>query len=216
MLDSNKDILLGDFGGTKDQASIHEGGPQTGTYSWGWADMNARFSKFDYKSEVYAFGLNAYYILHGEPLFSRQDANAYLNNETKNEKGNNRELLRSTINRCLNDDPNQRPSFKILHGEVFYYIIEELCRNSSDDDEFKTVKLILTLGTRDLVNHYNTVDKNTPLMFACRFNQASVVEALIGKGADPNFLGVETALHFAANGRMECVEVLVEAGTNLN
>jgi eukaryotic-like serine/threonine-protein kinase len=74
MLTVNLDVLLGDFGGTKDEQSIAEGTEQTGIYTWGWADSDARAKKFNYKSEVYSFGLCIYYIIHGEPLFSRDNA----------------------------------------------------------------------------------------------------------------------------------------------
>jgi serine/threonine protein kinase len=72
MLDANCNVLLGDFGGTKAQEGNEPGKKQTGTYTWGWADSNARANKFDVKSEVYAFALCAYYLIHGEPIFSRK------------------------------------------------------------------------------------------------------------------------------------------------
>jgi len=81
MLDAHLNALLGDFGGTKDQETIDKGGQQTGLTSWGWADSNARCRNFNKASEVYAFALCAYYILHGEPLFSRKDPQAYLDNK---------------------------------------------------------------------------------------------------------------------------------------
>ena len=42
MVDEHGQVKLADFGGTKDQASIDTGNKQTGLYTWGWADMNAR------------------------------------------------------------------------------------------------------------------------------------------------------------------------------
>jgi len=87
MLDACRNVLLGDFGGTKDQDSIDRGGEQTGLTSWGWADVDARWKKFSSTSEVYAFALCAYYLLHAEPLYTRDDPKAYDNNTKKNEKG---------------------------------------------------------------------------------------------------------------------------------
>jgi len=80
MLDAEGNVLLGDFGGTKAQDSIEPGKDQTGTYTWGWADANARNRMFDEKSEVYAFALCAYYLIHGEPLFTRAKPEAYIDN----------------------------------------------------------------------------------------------------------------------------------------
>jgi len=80
MLDAKGNVLLGDFGGTKAQDSIEPGKDQTGTYTWGWADANARNRMFDEKSEVYAFALCAYYLIHGEPLFTRAKPEAYIDN----------------------------------------------------------------------------------------------------------------------------------------
>ena len=47
---------------------------------------------------MYAFALCAYYILHGEPLFSEANVAQYNDNTAKNEKGKTYELLRETIN----------------------------------------------------------------------------------------------------------------------
>jgi len=73
MLDVNYNIKLADFGGTKDASTIIVNVEQTGLYSHFWADANARAGKYDMKSEVYAFGLNAYYFIHGESLFDKKD-----------------------------------------------------------------------------------------------------------------------------------------------
>lgn len=102
MVDGNLDLKLADFGGTKDEASIAAGTNQTGVFSWGWADANARAAKYDKTSEVYAFGLNAHYIIYAESLFSRDDVTAYLQNSTKSEKvKNDRYMLQGLINKCL-------------------------------------------------------------------------------------------------------------------
>lgn len=86
MLDAGVNVLLGDFGGTKDEASVVNNSEQTGTHTKFWADSNARASKFDYKSEVYAFGLTCYYILQAEPLYGRFNEKTYYNNEARNQK----------------------------------------------------------------------------------------------------------------------------------
>jgi serine/threonine protein kinase len=84
MLDENLNIKLGDFGGTKDEASINIDSEQTGVFTNLWADANARAGKYDMRSEVYAFGLNAYYIIHAKSLFNKKDQDAYLKNIVKN------------------------------------------------------------------------------------------------------------------------------------
>jgi serine/threonine protein kinase len=73
MLDAALNVLLGDFGGTKDQESINTGAIQTGITTWGWADLSARHHNFTIKSEAYAFALCIYYILHGESLYTKSD-----------------------------------------------------------------------------------------------------------------------------------------------
>ena len=71
-------------------------------FTWGWADSNARAGLYSKESEVYAFGLNAYYILFAEPLFTRADERAYENNTTKVQHGyNDAFFLQGTINMCL-------------------------------------------------------------------------------------------------------------------
>jgi len=74
---------LADFGGTKDEASITADAKQTGTFSRYWADMAARKGKYGKKSEVYAFGLLAYYLIFGEPLYSEKNEQQYLENELR-------------------------------------------------------------------------------------------------------------------------------------
>jgi len=72
---------------------------------------------------VYAFALCAYYILHGKPLHTRADPRASDNNTKRNEQGYDWELMRTTINECLQDDPDARLKFEELQKEIFYYYI---------------------------------------------------------------------------------------------
>jgi serine/threonine protein kinase len=126
-------LLLGDFGATKDEASLQGNSEQTGLYSKFFADADARAGNFGPKSDVYAFALCAYFILHGEPLFNEQNENAYDNNSAKNEKGRlTWNMLKTTINNCLKDDPNERPDFKEIEGEVLNLTIWELCRKRTE------------------------------------------------------------------------------------
>jgi len=120
MVEEDGTIRLGDFGGTKDQASIQTDSNQTGVFTWGWADSNARIGKYSKECEVYAFGLNAYYILYAEPLFTRDDQNAYLQNQFNldNDFGDEY-FLQGTIKSCLLDDPSERPTFEFLEKDVF-------------------------------------------------------------------------------------------------
>lgn len=73
MIDEKGHVKLADFGGTKDQESVDAGGQQTGLYTWGWADHKARAGEYSKESEVYSFACLGYFILFGEPLFSRDD-----------------------------------------------------------------------------------------------------------------------------------------------
>jgi hypothetical protein len=77
MVSHSINLLLGDFGATKDEASLQGNSEQTGLYSKFFADADARAGNFGPKSDVYAFALCAYFILHGEPLFNEQNENAY-------------------------------------------------------------------------------------------------------------------------------------------
>ena len=87
-------MLLEDFGATKDEQSLHNNSKQTGLFSKYFADSEARSGRFGPASVVYAFALCAYYILHGEPLFSEKNENAYTHNTGRNEKGEIYELLK--------------------------------------------------------------------------------------------------------------------------
>jgi serine/threonine protein kinase len=83
LVDGEGLVKLADFGGTKEVAIIDAGGGQTGLFTWGWADSNARVGNYSEKSEVYSFACLGYYILYGEPLFSRENPKAYTNNTAK-------------------------------------------------------------------------------------------------------------------------------------
>jgi len=98
MIDENNQVKLADFGGTKDQASINAGDNQTGVFSWGWADFQARQGKYSKESEVYSFACLAFYMLKGEALFTRKDEKAYLDNKTNiNYASHNSYLLQGTL-----------------------------------------------------------------------------------------------------------------------
>jgi len=128
MIDVDGNIKLADFGGTKDQASIDAGGNQTGVFTWGWADFQAREGKYSKESEVYSFACLAFYMLTGEPLFTRDQEQQYLQNTpTLNYARYDSELLRGTLKKCLLDDPQQRPSFLFLEKDIFYQCVVTLC-----------------------------------------------------------------------------------------
>jgi len=80
MVEKYGTIRLGYFGGTQDLVINKTNWSQTVEFTWGWADSNARDGRYSKKSDVYAFGLNAYYILYAEPLFTRANENAYEKN----------------------------------------------------------------------------------------------------------------------------------------
>jgi len=113
---------LADFGGTKDEASITADAKQTGTFSRYWADMAARVGKYSKKSEVYAFGLLAYYFIFGVPLYSEENEQQYLENELRIERKDCPPafLLAGIINMCLDCDPSKRPSFEDLEKSIFF------------------------------------------------------------------------------------------------
>lgn len=87
MIDENGQVKLADFGGTKDVASIEAGNKQTGLFTWGWADIAARSGNYSEKSEVYSFACLCYYILFAQPLFTRDDEPAYLENTSRVKHG---------------------------------------------------------------------------------------------------------------------------------
>ena len=114
MVSKSVNLLLGDFGATKDEKSLQENSEQTGLYSKFFADAAARAGNFTPASDVYAFALCAYFILHGETLFNESNEKAYDLNTEKNKKGSNHELLQKTVNICLADDHDARPDFNDL------------------------------------------------------------------------------------------------------
>jgi len=141
-------LKIGDFGGTKDQAGLEEKG-QTGLFSKYWADMMAREKKYSMESEVYAFGLNVYYIIFAKPLYSKDDEHAYLENKHGlggkefNEAMNEAEfLLIDTIKACLDDDPTQRPTFATLEKSIFNRCISTFCKQKKDGFDVKALELI--------------------------------------------------------------------------
>jgi len=158
MLDACRNVLLGDFGGTKDQDSIDRGVEQTGLTSYGWADSDARWKKFSSTSEVYAFALCAYYLMHAEPLYTRDDPKAYDNNTKKNEKGNRFVLMQTTINQCILDDPSARLTFEQLQGEIFHHLIAELCYEATQAADCEAVGLIEKYGTHQLLNYHEIAE----------------------------------------------------------
>jgi len=79
-IDEEGQLKLGDFSSTKDQASIDAGGNQTGVFTWGWADKEAREGNYSKTSEVYSFACLTYYMLTATPLFTRDDEETYLSN----------------------------------------------------------------------------------------------------------------------------------------
>ena len=91
-------VKLGDFGGTKSQAEIDAGGKQTGSFTWGFADNFARIGKFSLASEIYAFAVTIYFIIHTQKLFTQEDEKGYLWNTTKVTKGQDHELLQKIMN----------------------------------------------------------------------------------------------------------------------
>jgi len=129
MIDEEGDVKLADFGGTKDQASIDAGGNQTGLFTWGWADKQARDGKYSKTSEVYSFACLAYYMLTATPLFTRDKASTYENNTAEiNYYYQDWALLQGTLKSCLKDDPKDRPTFEFLEMEIFYQCVDILCR----------------------------------------------------------------------------------------
>jgi len=105
---------LADFGATKDEESIQNNCKQTGTFSYYWSDSEARTKRYSKKSEVYAFGLLAYFFIFGVPLYSDKNKKDYLANSTRIEEEDCDPsfLLAGTINQCFDDDLSKRPEFE--------------------------------------------------------------------------------------------------------
>jgi len=114
LLFENHVAKLADFGATKDEETIQTNKMQTGTFSFYYADSEARNKKYSKKSEVYAFGLLAYFFTFGVPLYSDKNKQQYLANTARiEEKDCPLELLLAgTINQCFDDDLSLRPSFE--------------------------------------------------------------------------------------------------------
>jgi hypothetical protein len=53
--------------------SIDAGGNQTGLFTWGYGDKEAREGKYSKTSEVYSFGCLAFYMLTATTVFTRDD-----------------------------------------------------------------------------------------------------------------------------------------------
>lgn len=135
--------------------------------------------------------------MHGEPLFNEKNENAYDKNTAKNEKGSRWELLQDIINKCLHDDPEERPDFVMLSGEIFYCLIRQLCeeegdpfrvffKEKADEADLKAIKFIEKFGTPELVNHKNVSLNNNSVHIACETDRPFVLKALLAKGANPD------------------------------
>jgi len=186
----NGNLLLADFGGTKDEQSIKDGNKQTGVFSMFWADVKARAGQYSMASEVYAFGVCAHFLIWGQQLFGDHNKQAYLDNTKKSNNCGNCDhlLLQGIINWCLSDEID-RPTFEILEREVFYHYLLALLRAREDD---KALALIRDYATLPILSHHEKETTNTCLMRACYRGRLSVVKAIVeyrndkGEGVDLN------------------------------
>ena len=81
LVSGQQTILLGDFGATIDE---EREGAQTGLFSKYYADSNARNKNCTKETDIYAFGLCLFFIIHGRPMYTRDNAQAWLDNSEKN------------------------------------------------------------------------------------------------------------------------------------
>jgi len=77
MVSEQVTILLGDFGATTNQERLDG---QTGIFTEHYADLDARFKRFSWASDIYSFGLCAYFILWGRHLYTRDNHKQWLDN----------------------------------------------------------------------------------------------------------------------------------------
>lgn len=124
MVTAQMTLKLGDFGATTTEERLDS---QTGTHSAYYADLNARNSKFNAKSDIYAFGLCAYFLIFGVHMYSKENAQAWRNNTETAKKSEDLFILQAMINRCLLDKPEDRPDFKLLAGEIAFELIFLYC-----------------------------------------------------------------------------------------
>jgi len=149
----NGQLLLADFGGTKDEESIVAHQHQTGIFSMFWADSKARVGQYSMASEVYAFGVCAHFLIWGQPLFHKGNQEQYLANTVKSKNSRNDAfLLQGIINWCLSDI-EERPTFVILEMEVFYHLLRALVTAKNEEADAKAVDLIKNYATLPILNY---------------------------------------------------------------
>jgi hypothetical protein len=117
---------------------------------------------------VFAFGLNAYFILFGESLFTRANERAYFENLTKVKPNDFHEtFLQQIINMCLDSDPTKRPTFDFLNMEVFQQCIFILLRQGTEKATMQAVELIKASATKSMLDYQNEDYGYTCLFHAC-------------------------------------------------
>jgi hypothetical protein len=84
----------------------------------------------------------------GRHMYSKENANDWLNNKETNKKAKfyyDGMLLRGLINSCLVEDPQERPEFGLIAGEVAVELIKQYC---SKKDTFYDAKAV------EFIHHY--------------------------------------------------------------
>ena len=92
----------------------------------------------------------------------------------------------------------------------------------------ETVKTSQTANILELLHYYkadvdsaNELDGATPVMFACKQSDVTLLKALLKKGAQPNSKDLKgfTPLHYcfqSSNPSLHCVRLLIDHGANIN
>jgi len=140
MVSGRVTILLGDFGATTNQERLDG---QTGIFTEHYADRDARFKNFSWASDIYSFGLSAYFILWGRHLYTRDNHQQWLDNSEKGKNaGSDAWFLQAMTNLCIDDDVSKRPRFDTLAGEISVELIEQYCYEKDPAADKKAVEFI--------------------------------------------------------------------------
>lgn len=168
LLDKDFNAYLADFGFSK-RIKIGEDFNQSqycGTLIYMAPEIDQKMH-YDYKVDVYAFGILMYEIVTGEdPYPELENKNIDIEEFIQKVKENNyrpkfddmvKKSIKNLILSCLSNDPNERPSFDEIFNKLSYKIYESGDENE-DNDYF-----LPDVDEYEIEDHVEMLEKNETL-----------------------------------------------------